>query len=293
MTKEKKGELSMFVSAFLWAFFPILTVVMYRKLPSIIVLGWDTVFCGIFFIGLIAFRNRWHEFRSWYFWKYAIGASLCIGVLFYGLYFIGLSKTTPGNATIIALSEVLTSFVFFSLYKKELLSKSHILGAILMLVGAFFVLVPGYSGAHIGDFFVLGATIIAPLGNYFQRKVRAVASSESLVFARCIISAPFIFILARVLGQHADAGAVYDMIPYLIIAGVVLFGLSKFLWIEAIHRISVTKASALSSLTPFLTLLFAWLILRQVPTVWQLASLVPFFLGTLLLTDNLRLRKGI
>ena len=289
MSHEKKGELYMFTSAFLWSFFPIITVLTYHKVPSLIALGWDTFFSAIFFLVLVAVRNRWHEFNSRYFWKYMFGTSIIIGVLFYGFYFIGLSKTTPGNATIIALTEVLTSFIFFNIYKKEIFSKSHIFGAVLMILGALFVLVPGYSGAHLGDFLVLLATIVAPLGNYFQRKARTVASAESMMFARCIISVPFIFILAKVLGMHSVPGGVYSTLPYLILAGVAFFGLSKYLWIEAIHRISITKASALASLTPLLTLLLAWLILHQVPTVWQVASLVPFIVGTLLLTNNLRI----
>jgi drug/metabolite transporter (DMT)-like permease len=114
-----------------------------------------------------------------------------------------------------------------------------------------------------------------------------------MMLARCVISLPFIFFLAWILGMHADPGGVYATLPYLILAGIAFFGLSKYLWIEAIHRISITKASALASLTPLLTLLLAWLILHQTPTIWQLASLVPFIVGTLLLTNNLRLKKGI
>ena len=46
---------------------------------------------------------------------------------------------------------------------------------------------------------------------------------------------------------------------FLVINGVLLLGVSKILWIEGIHRINVTKANALNSLGPLLTLLFAWL----------------------------------
>jgi drug/metabolite transporter (DMT)-like permease len=63
-------------------------------------------------------------------------------------------------------------------------------------------------------------------------------------------------------------------------------GLSKLLWIEGIHRISVTKASALSSMSPLLTLLFAWLLLGNVPSIFQLVSFIPMFFGVLLLSQN-------
>ena len=62
------------------------------------------------------------------------------------------------------------------------------------------------------------------------------------------------------------------------------------IFVEGISRISVTKAIALGSLSPLFVLIFAWLILHQMPTVWQIISLVPFFFGVLLLTNNLKLR---
>ncbi|MDP3965774.1 MAG: EamA family transporter, partial [bacterium] len=58
--------------------------------------------------------------------------------------------------------------------------------------------------------------------------------------------------------------------------------------IEAIHRISVTKSVALSSITPFLTLVIAWVVLGLTPNLWQVISLVPLTIGVLLLTGHLK-----
>ena len=72
----------------------------------------------------------------------------------------------------------------------------------------------------------------------------------------------------------------------LLLNGVVIFGISKIFWVEGIHRMSVTKANALSSLNPFITLIFAWLLLKDAPTVWQLSALAPMILGVILLGIN-------
>ncbi len=77
---------------------------------------------------------------------------------------------------------------------------------------------------------------------------------------------------------------------FLLANGVLIFGVSKILWLEGISRISVTKALALGSLAPLFTLFIAWIVLKQAPTAWQIASLAPFFLGVLLLTNNLKFR---
>jgi drug/metabolite transporter (DMT)-like permease len=65
-----------------------------------------------------------------------------------------------------------------------------------------------------------------------------------------------------------------------------MFGFVKMLWIEGIHRVSVVKANALTSTAPLFTLFFAWLILHNTPTIWQLSSFIPMFIGILLLGIN-------
>ena len=284
MTEERKGEGFLFTSSFLGAIFPVLTVLTFDRLPSLISLAWSCLVSTLFFLVLIVAKRKTHELRNRELWKYSIGVVLFIGVIYYGLEYLALSKTTPGNVSIIGLFEVFTMFVFFNILKKEFFSRAHIAGSLLMIIGACIVLIPGYSGVHTGDLLILLAVCFTPIGNYFQRKARAVASAESVMFLRQLLSVPIIFLAARLLGMHTTFAQVYHELPLLIATGIFLFGISKIFWIEAIHRISITKSSALSSLSPLVTLLCAWIILHQVPTLWQLFSFIPFFFGVLLLT---------
>jgi drug/metabolite transporter (DMT)-like permease len=67
-------------------------------------------------------------------------------------------------------------------------------------------------------------------------------------------------------------------------SGIVIFGLSKVFWLEGIFRISVTKAISLSSISPVLTICFAYFLLSEVPTLTQIVALVPAIFGIYLLT---------
>lgn len=287
--EKSKGELFTFSSALLWAFFPVVTVLTYAVLPSLVSLAWSTLLAGFFFALLITYRGKWKELNNLLLWKYGFYIALFMGVLYYSLYFIGLETTTPGNSALIAQFEVFTSFLFFRLFRGERMSTEYKIGSALTVLGAVIVLGRDFSGINPGDFFVLAATIGAPAGNLFQQKARQIASSEVIMFLRSAISVPAIFLLAYFLQAQASLDDLRVSLPYLIINGILLLGLSKILWIEGIHRISVTKANALSSITPLLTLLFAWIILQQAPTVWQLTSLVPLLAGVLLLTDHIKL----
>ena len=160
-----------------------------------------------------------------------------------------------------------------------------------MIMGALIVLGRNFSGINIGDFFILAATMCGPAGNFFQQKARQIASSEIIMFLRSLFSVPALFLLAFVLRESASLADIRASFIFLLINGALLLGLSKILWIEAIHRISVTKAVALNSLTPFLTLILAWLILGQQPNLWQISALVPLVLGVLFLTDTFAFKR--
>lgn len=286
-SEERKGELYIFLGSALWSLFPVITILSYSKIPSLYSLAWSTFFSAVFFTIVVLARRTLHELKNWLVWKYSFFVVLIISVLFYGLYFIGLEKTSAGNASIIALFEVFASFFLFNVVKKEFFSPSHIAGSLLMIAGAIIVLLPNYQGVHSGDFIILTATFFPPLGNHFQQKIRRIVSSETAMFLRSLIATPILFFLAYLFHQYTSIENVKSSLFFLLINGFLLLGLSKVFWLEAIHRISVTKGVALSSINPFLTLLIAWIILKEVPNAWQLISLIPMVLGVLLLTDQL------
>lgn len=291
LKEGRKGELYVAAATFVGGIFPIIGALAVHTVPPLTALFFSTIVTTIFFVPFIAYKRPWHEFRSWTVWRYSFIVAVLIGFLLYGFFFLGLRYTSPGNAAIINLFAVFTSFIFFNMWRGEPISFSYKIGALLMVLGAIIVLVPGFSSANLGDLYILLATVCAPIGNYYQQKVRDIASSETLMFLRSILSLPFIGLLALFLQEHTSVQNLYDAAPYLLINGAIVLGLSKIFWIEAIHRMLVTKAEAFFSAAPFVTLLFAHLILDQTPTLWQIVAIVPLFIGVLLLTDQIRLRR--
>ena len=252
----------------------------------------STFLAALSFFAVVFFRGKLGELKNPLLWKYIIGIVLSIGVLYYVFFYLGLTKTTPGNASIISLFEVFTSYVLFHVIRKEHFSLESKVGSVLMVLGAFIVLLPNFSSFNSGDLFILIATFCAPLGNLLQQKAKLISSTETILFLRSIVAVPFLFLVAYLFGQSLEIGQLKESIWFLVFNGLVIFGLSKILWIEGIVRMPVTKALALTSLAPLFTLFIAWLVLEQAPTVWQIASLAPFFFGVLLLTDNWRFKNS-
>ena len=290
MKEERKGESFIFFSSFIWGFFPIVTILSYKSVPSFISLALSTFLASVPFFIILLFKRKFFELKNPLLWKYILYIVIFNSIFYYSFFYFGLTRTTPGNASIIALFEVLTSFVFFHLLRKEHFSLESKIGASLMVIGATIVLVPNFTSFNLGDLFILLATFFAPIGNLFQQKAKKISSTETILFLRNIAATPVLFLLAYLFGQYLQSSQIKESLWFLILNGIIILGLSKIFWVEGISRISVTKAISLSSLAPLFTLVFAWLILHQVPTFWQITSLVPFFFGILLLTNNLKLK---
>lgn len=291
MTETRKGELYIAAEVVLWSLFPVVTALSFRGVPALVSLAWCSLFAGLFFGAIVAHRKRWGEFRQAAFWRAIAGVIAFTGVFYYVLYFTGLEYTTPGNAGIIAQFEIFAAYIFFNVIRREPFSRTYAFGAGLLAFGAIMVIGRSVHGMNVGDVLVLVAAVSAPVGNFFQRKARAVASSESIMFVRSLVSAAVIGMLAMALGKHASGIDIRSMLPFLLFNGALILGLSKFFWIEGIYRLPVAKCNAFNGIAPFLTLLVAWVVLGQQPTLWQLSALVPMLFGVLLLTDMLPLKR--
>ncbi|MDE2312493.1 MAG: DMT family transporter [Patescibacteria group bacterium] len=285
LTETQKGDLFVFSEAVLWAFFPVVTALTLKFLPPFASLAYSSLFAAVFFAAAMLVRGKFSELRRRGIWTYVFLSVFFIGWLFYGLFFVGLKFTTAGNAGIISLMELFFSYLWFVVWKKEEFLRAHTAGAVLMLAGAVIILFPkrGLS-FHGGDLIILAATACAPLGNYYQQKLRRRISSETMMFLRSLLTFPVFFGALFIFRLNPSGAALRGALWLLLLNGTLLLGLSKIFWLEAIHRITVTKANALASVGPFFTLIFAYMILGERPEIWQWLSLVPIATGTWLLT---------
>lgn len=248
-----------------------------------------TFFSFLFFLALFIRKGDWGVLRDKSALRDILFITLFNGVLFYSFFFWGLQFTTAGNGAIIGLMEIFYTFLIFNVWRKENISRVHIAGAALMFFGAPVIFMSGVIknlSVNIGDFIILVGMAFGPIGNFFMRRARTKVSSETIMLGRSFLTVPFVLLLAYTKGETVSFVVLNNSIWYIAFNGVLLLGLSKIFWLEAIHRISVTKAISLSSISPLFTLLFAFILLHQAPTVIQIFSLAPLFTGVMLLTRN-------
>jgi drug/metabolite transporter (DMT)-like permease len=202
--------------------------------------------------------------------------------------FLGFRHTTAGNAAILSLMEVFFSFLILGLLlRHEPLLPRTVIGGACMVLGALLVLLPKGAGWQRGDLLVITATIFAPLGNRCAQRARKLVTANVIMFLRSIVSGTLFLIVSLLVEPVPAYGASLSSLSFLLINGILLLGLSKILWIEGIHRIPITKAISIESITPLLTLVIAAVFLHEQPTVLQITSLLPIGIGMFLLTKKM------
>jgi len=281
--RQRRGEGFLLAEELLWGWFPIVTLLTYRHLAPLWSMAIAIMFSTIFFSGLMARRHLWPELAQRGGWPDLAWASLFIMLLFI-LLFIGLSYTTAGNAALILFLQVFFSFCYFNLFKGEQMQPAHLAGVALMSAGALLVLFPDEAGFNRGDFLVLLAAMLAPAANHYQQRARAQVSAVTLLFVRNLTSLPVLFLLACLFAPLPGQAALKATWWLLLLNGLFLMGLSKIYWIEGLHRLPITKVSAMTALSPLFTMLFAYPVLGETPGFWQLAGVAPILIGGILIT---------
>ena len=277
----------MLFEAILWGLFPIVTIISLNSLHPLYSASFTFFVSSLFFLGMIAFSNKWKNFFDLESLKYVLIATLFIGILFYGLTFYGYQFTTAGNGSLVSLMEVFFTFFILSVIMKvEPISFRSIIGALTMVVGAGMILFQGSLHVNKGTLIIMLATIFPPIGNYYMQKARKKVSSYFILFIRNIFSGIFLLILALLFVDMPSFSDVQISIPILLINGIILFGISKILWIEGIHRIPITRAISLNTSVPAFTLIFAFFILKEIPNLWQLTGLIPLVTGAWLILNK-------
>ncbi len=286
MTREREGELLVFGFSLMESWFPILSIVAMSYIGALHTYAYSLMIALFFFLSIMAKRDRFKELKNKAAYKDLLLTSFWITLLFI-LVFTGMQYTTAGNMAVIIFLQLLFSYLYFNVIGDEKIDRLHLIGATVMGIGALIILVPDTLIFNKGDLLILIAAAIAPFANFYQKRARTYCSAETILGFRTVVGLPFIVLLA----WHFEPATSYEnfmfALPSLLIIGILIYVVSKIMWIEALHRISITKVSAMMGLVPMLTLFFAYLYLDEVPQLRQILGIIPVLVGGYILTRPL------
>lgn len=286
ISEKKIAEGILVLKNILSGLFPVLTIIAYaNSLLPLTTLAWSSAIATIFFATLLTVKKEWKKnILNTKALKDILLSILFIAIGYHFLYFISLEFTSAQNVSLLSLMEIVFSFIIIGwITKKEPVSKNHIFGALLMLLSAVIILFSNKMVFNIGDFLILGATIIAPIGNIFAKRALHQISLLYLLFLRSLASVFVFFAASLIFEAPVSLDTLIKSIPYLLFSGLVFLGLMKVMTMFGFKKTSVTHTLSFCSLKPVFAFIFAWLLLKEVPTTIQIVAIVPSFLGLYLL----------
>ncbi len=287
MTREREGEILIIAMSILESWFPILSIVSMSYVGALHTYMYSLMIAFFFYIAIMYKRQRFVELKNKAAYKDLLLTTFWITTIF-TLIFIGMRYTTAGNMAVIVFLQVLFSYLYFNVWGKEKMDKMHLIGVLIMSMGALIVLIPENMNFNIGDWLILLASAIAPLANLYQKRARNYCSAETILGFRTIVGFPFVALFAFFFEPAVSSENFMSALPYLFLIATGIYVAAKIMWIEALNRISITKLSAMLALLPVFTLFFAYLYLDEVPEFRQMIGIIPILLGGYLITKPIK-----
>ena len=283
MTREREGELFVLLLCLLESWFPILSLIAIPLVGALHAYAIVVAIATVVLLALLLQRRQLGSLATPAAQRDLLFTSLFITLLFLCV-FLGLQYTTAGNMAVILFLQLLFAYLYFNLFGAQRLTPQHSWGALLMGIGALVMLFPETFSLNRGDLLILAAAAIAPIANRYQQQARRHVGSMTILAYRNLVALPVLGAIAWSFEPSPGSEALLRALPYLAAIALLVYVAAKILWVEALHRISITKMSAMVALLPLFTLIFAYLVLGEVPSPRQLTGIAPILAGGWLIT---------
>jgi len=201
------------------------------------------------------------------------------------LLFFGAQMTSGINTAILLQTEPIYSIFLSYFILKEKITIKQIFATILILIGVITVVYGGTFSLNLGDLLIiltpffwqishlLAKKSIKRLGTFFIQGGRYLTAGLTMLLISTLIGSNQFGILSK----PAELSSI-------LIIGFVVAGIGSLAWYESIKRINLSKATAMISPYSVLSVILAWFILSELPSIYQIVGLIFVLLGMFILT---------
>lgn len=261
----KKTYLYAVAAIVMWSTMPTISKLLLGEMDSYKLLCISTFFATIAMLIINLCSKKWELMKSYRFTDYLKMAVIGLpGVfLYYALYYMGTAKMSASQAFIINYLWPIMSIVFACIVLKEKMTVRKIIAVILSFLGVFTVaggdLIHFNMDTVFGTLFCFSAAVCYGLYTAINKK----SSYDKQVSMTVAMFTAFVPSLVIVLVRGGDLWIKPMQIPGMLWNGVVTMALANLAWALALSSGNTAKVSNLAYVTPFLSLVWTFLILKE------------------------------
>lgn len=277
--QEKIGVIFAFTGTAMWGIFPVLVNRGTQNIPPIMFAAITTLLaaCGSFIYA--ALKGKLHELKNKKSYASLLMVTLCIVIIPYILFFIGSSKTSGINSSLLLLSEIIFTLLFTPLIGEKTTSKK-LIGATGVFIGAILILYNGTFSLNAGDLLIIFSTATYPIGNFYAKKALNDVSPAIILLVRFFLGGLFIFFFALLAERQSNITQIMlQNWQIVLFTGLVLLGIGKVIWYEGLKRLDISKAISLSMTFPLFSLIVLIVFFKEKPSTYQWIGISIMALG--------------
>jgi drug/metabolite transporter (DMT)-like permease len=275
--QENNGVILALTSAALYGIFPVVVHGGSRHLSPLVFAAVSTLLAATGSFIYTALQGKLYELKNKDAYSSLLMVTLCIVIIPYILFFIGSSKTSGINTSLLLLSEVVFTLLFTP-FVGEKTTLEKLAGAVGVLIGSALILYNGTVRLNPGDVMVIASTITYPIGNFYAKKALSRVSPSTILLVRFALGGLFILPLA-VLAEPFTPTAILREWPVLLFTGLVVLGAGKIVWYEALGRLDISKANSLGSTFPIFSLILLIGVFKESVSRYQWIGIAVMMIG--------------
>lgn len=202
--------------------------------------------------------------------------------------FVATRYTSAINTAVLLQNEMLIACIVGMVLLGERLTAYQVAGIICVLVGTVCILFNGAFSLNRGDIIILCSTVVFPFANALAKKGLARVAPSVFLLMRYIVGMILLSILSLLIEDPVVFVSTMQMrhIIALLLYGIPILTLAKILWYTGLRVLPLGIATNLASSSPLFSLLFAYLLLGEVPTIYQWTGFICSVVGVYLLIQK-------
>lgn len=195
------------------------------------------------------------------------------------LFLSGVEMTSGINASLLLQIEPLYSALLGFFILGEAMSWRQVSAMLLVVIGLVIVFYNGILQVSYGDILVLLTPLFYQISHIIVKKVMKELGDDVIIAGRFVYAVPILLVLSTLASANQFEVLLQPLYLALLLFLGVSWALGYILWVKAIKRINLSKATVIVAPYPVLSLVFAWVILSEVPSVYQICGLALILVG--------------
>ena len=197
------------------------------------------------------------------------GVAVC-NMTAYALILVGTRTSSGVSTALLMQSEMVWTLLLSWFFLHERVSLRRIMGILTVLLGAITVLWRGVIVVHKGELLIVCATMLYPFGNTCAKHALRELSPLHVLLLRYLLGIVYLLFLGFLVGQPGFIipSVAEHWLVFLTFA-LVIFVVSKICWYEGLKRHDLHLSVATITAVPALAMVYAYILLGEVPSLHQ------------------------